>query len=108
MALKAAGMVKTAWLAWVFQLITHLPNFFKLVSRLVKDPRVSLGPKLLLAGTLLYVLLPTDFQPDFLVRLGRIDDLAVVLTGLKFFLQLCPREVLHEHLQAISSGRSDR
>jgi uncharacterized membrane protein YkvA (DUF1232 family) len=66
-------------------LITHLPSFFKLVLRLVKDRRVSFHAKLLFVGTLSYVLLPTDLLPDFLVDLGRIDDLAVVLTGLKFF-----------------------
>jgi uncharacterized membrane protein YkvA (DUF1232 family) len=86
-------------------LITRLPSFFKLVLRLVKGRRVSFHAKLLFVGTLSYVLLPTNLLPDFLVDLGRIDDLVVVLTGLKFFLQLCPTEVLHEHLQAISAGR---
>lgn len=87
-----------------FQLLTHLPSFFQLFSRLVKDPRVSLSPKLLLVGILGYVILPTDLLPDFVPGLGQLDDLMVIFLGLKLFLRLCPAEVVHEHVQAIAAG----
>lgn len=88
-----------------FQLLANLPKFVKLFSRLIRDERVALGPKLLVAAVLVYLILPTDFIPDFLVGLGQIDDLMVFLTGLKMFLRLCPADVVHEHLRAISVGR---
>ena len=105
MALKATGIVKQlGWLGF-FQLITHLPSFLNLFSRLIKDPRVSLTTKLLLVGSLVYVIVPTDILPDFLLGVGQMDDLAVVLAGSKFFLQLCPPEVVREHLRAIAAGQ---
>ena len=103
MARKATGIVKQLGWRGFFQLITHLPSFLKLFSRLIKDPRVSLNAKLLLAGSLVYVIVPTDILPDFLIGVGQMDDLAVILAGSKLFLQLCPPEVVQEHLRAISA-----
>ena len=105
MALKATGIVKQLGWRGFFQLITHLPSFLKLFSRLIKDPRVSLTTKLLLVGSLVYVIVPTDILPDFLLGVGQMDDLAVVLAGSKVFLQLCPPEVVREHLRAIAAGQ---
>ena len=101
---KVIGIVKQ--LGWIgfFKLLTHLPSFLKLFSRLVKDPRVALSPKLLLAATLAYVIILIDIFTDFLPGVD-LDDLAVMLAGLKFFLRLCPPEVVQEHLRAISEGR---
>gem|GEM_PF-3863093 len=45
------------------QLILHLSNFLKLFSRLFKDPRVSLAPKLVPLGVLNYLILPVDLLP---------------------------------------------
>ena len=105
MALNPTGIVRQLGWRGFFQLLTHLPSFVKLFSRLIKDPRVSASPKLIVVGILAYVILPTDLIPDFLVGLGQMDDLAVILGGLKLFLRLCPAEVVQEHLKAISAGR---
>jgi uncharacterized membrane protein YkvA (DUF1232 family) len=50
------------------------------------------------------LILPTDILPDFLIGVGQLDDLAVILGGLRLFLRLCPRDVVQEHLQAISAA----
>ena len=105
MAVKATGILGQLGWRLFFQLLTHLPSFLKLFSRLVKDSRVSLSPKLLLVGILTYVILPTDILPDFLFGVGQLDDLAVILGGLRLFLRLCPPQVVQEHLRAISAGR---
>jgi len=105
MALKPTGIIRHLGWRGFFQLLTHLPSFVKLFSRLIKDPRVSASPKLIVAGILAYVILPTDLLPDFLIGVGQLDDLAVILGGLKLFLRLCPPEVVQEHLTAISAGR---
>ncbi len=105
MAVKPTGIIRQIGWRKFFQLLVHLPRFYKLFSGLIKDPRVSAGPKLVVAGILAYVIVPTDLLPDFLIGIGQIDDLVVILAGLKLFLRLCPAEVVQEHLQAISAGR---
>lgn len=80
----------------------HLPNFLRLFWRLFKDPRVGLGPKLLIWGLLAYLLLPLDLLPDLVPGLGQIDDLIVTFVGLKIFVSLCPRQVVREHVHAIA------
>ena len=71
----------------------------------MKDSRVSLSPKLVVLGILAYVIVPTDFLPDFLIGIGQIDDFLVIVAGLKLFIKLCPPEVVQEHLKSISEGR---
>ena len=105
MAKNATGIVKQLGWRGFFQLIPHLPNFLKLFSRLIKDARVPLTSKLLLVGILAYVVLPADPVPDFLFGVGQLDDLAVILGGLRLFLRFCPPQVVREHLRAISAGR---
>ncbi len=103
MAVKPTGIIRQLGWRNFFQLLTHLPSFVKLFSRLIKDPRVAASPKLVIAGILGYVILPTDLIPDFLIGAGQLDDLAVILGGLKLFLKLCPSEVVQEHLKAIAA-----
>jgi uncharacterized membrane protein YkvA (DUF1232 family) len=105
MALKATGIVKQLGWRGFFQLITHLPSFLKLFSRLTKDARVPVTSKLILVGILAYVVLPADLVPDFLIGVGQLDDLAVILGGLRLFIRLCPPQIVQEHLRAISAGR---
>lgn len=101
MVTKPIGIIKRLGWRNFFQLLIHLPSFFKLFSRLIKDTRVSLGAKMVVAGVLAYVIAPADLLPDFLIGVGQLDDLAVVFCGLKLFLHLCPVAVVQEHLQAI-------
>ena len=105
MALRGASIVKQLGWRGFFQLLTHLPSFAKLFARLVKDPRVPASPKLVVAAILAYVILPTDLLPDFFIGVGQLDDLAVILVGLKVFLRLYPPDVVQEHLKMIAAGR---
>lgn len=105
MAFRSTATVKQLGWRNLFRLLFHLPSFLKLVWRLIEDQRVSVGAKLIIAAILSYVILPTDLLPDFLPGVGQMDDLAVILGGLKLFLRLCPREVVQEHLKALSNGR---
>ncbi len=89
----------------LLSLLYHLPNFLKLFWRLLKDPRVGLGPKLLLSLIAAYVFMPADILPDLVPVLGQLDDILVVFLGLKGFIRLCPREIVAEHVQAIAAGR---
>ena len=105
MRLSSLTLLRNLGLRRVVQLVTHLPSFVKLFSRLAKDSRVALGPKLLLAGILTYLIFPIDLLPDFLVGLGQVDDLLVLFLGLRLFLRLCPKAVVQEHVRAIAAAK---
>lgn len=72
-----------------------LTSRIKLVIRLLGDQRVSPLIKLLPIGSLLYFLVP-----DLVV--GPIDDVAVIWLGSYLFVELCPPEVVQEHLEALN------
>jgi len=83
-------------------MLWHLPSTAKLAWRLLQDRRVPLLGKFVFALALGYVVWPIDFIPDFaLPILGQIDDVAVLLAGLRFFLRQTPPEILEEHLAQI-------
>jgi len=91
----------TAW--QILRLLRHLPNFFKLYWRLFNDPRVPWRAKAILVAAVLYLISPFDLLPDFLLPLlGRLDDLAILLVGARWFISLCPPDVVQEHVKKIS------
>jgi len=75
----------------------------RLILRLLGDGRVPIWPKLIIPGTIAYVLSPIDLLSDPMLGLGQLDDIAVVLIGLKLFVELCPSEIVQEHLDNLSS-----
>lgn len=88
----------------LIQVITHLPQFIKLYTRLFMDPRVPLYLKGMLLLALIYLLTPVDLIPELLMPLlGTIDDVLVVFFALKLFLKKCPPDVLIEHVRAIDA-----
>jgi hypothetical protein len=65
---------------------------FKLIFRLMSDPRVSPLIKLLPIGTLAYLLIPD-------LILGPVDDAVVIWLGTFAFVELCPPDVVKEHIE---------
>ncbi|MDD2694428.1 MAG: hypothetical protein PHD58_00705 [Anaerolineales bacterium] len=78
---------------------TGLAERIKLVWRLLVDRRVNPLLKLLPVGSLVYLLVP-DIAP------GPVDDAAVIWLGAYLFVELCPPQVVQEHLNAIQQGAS--
>jgi uncharacterized membrane protein YkvA (DUF1232 family) len=77
----------------------------KLVARLMADKRVSIWPKLLPIGALIYVVSPIDLIPGGVIPIvGAVDDVAVLWFGVSFFIELCPPEVVKEHMSQLSSN----
>jgi uncharacterized membrane protein YkvA (DUF1232 family) len=105
MRLTPLGIVRNLGLRRLLRFLHHLPNFLKLFSRLISDPRVALRSKLIPLGILVYLIFPADLFPDVFPGFGQIDDLAVILVGLRVFLRLCPPEVVQQHVKAIAAGR---
>ena len=73
----------------------------KLTWRLLRDTRVPIWQKLIPPATLLYVISPIDFVPDAILGLGQLDDLSIILLGIWGFIQLCPQDVVQEHLERL-------
>jgi uncharacterized membrane protein YkvA (DUF1232 family) len=82
-----------------WKLIFKLPSLLKLVRKLLVDGRVPITAKLVFGLSVAYVLWPLDLLPDFALPLiGQIDDLTILLAGLKVLLNGAPSAVLEEHL----------
>ncbi len=79
-----------------------MPTYARLVWALARDSRVPTGQKLILAGIAGYLALPIDLIPDFFPVIGELDDLAVLLFGLDFFIRNAPQEVVEEHMARIA------
>jgi hypothetical protein len=70
----------------------------KLIMRLIGDSRVSPVLKLLPIGSLIYLIMPLDVP-------GPIDDALVIWLASYFFIELCPPDVVQEHLEALKATR---
>ena len=67
----------------------------KLIWRLLRDSRVNPLLKLLPVGSLLYFVIP-DLLP------GPIDDAFFLWLGAYLFIELCPPEVVQEHMNDLT------
>ncbi len=76
--------------------INNLTLRLKLITRLMMDSRINPLLKLLPIGALLYLLIPDAI-------LGPIDDALVIWLGFHFFVELCPQEIVDEHMDALTS-----
>ncbi len=74
--------------------LRNLTLQIKLIIRLLGDKRVSPFLKLLPVGAVVYLLNPVDIP-------GPIDDAAVLWLGTYMFVELCPEEVVKEHMAAL-------
>lgn len=79
------------------EIALFLPNFVILLKRLLSDPRVPRKSKLILGGTVLYLVSPIDVVPDFVPGLGQLDDVVVALLALHSILNRVDAEVVVEH-----------
>ncbi len=70
----------------------------KLILRLMGDSRVNPALKLLPIGSLIYLVLPFDIP-------GPFDDALVVWMASYFFIEMCPPDVVQEHLEALKATR---
>ncbi len=85
----AQGKIKEA--------VMLIPNYLKLIYRLIKDSRVMATEKAMLVATAVYVVSPLDFLPDVIPFIGQIDDILLVALILQRFMNSIDRHVLYEH-----------
>jgi hypothetical protein len=69
----------------------------KLILRLMGDKRVNPMLKLLPIGSLVYLIVPLDFLP-----VNPVDDALVIWLGGFLFIELCPPDVVQEHMASLN------
>ncbi len=75
----------------------QLPQFLLMLWGLVRDPRVAMMDKVLLAGAIAYIVTPMDWIPDFIPFLGEVDDVYLLVLALRRLLENAGRKVLLSH-----------
>src|ERR1700754_4076034 len=79
------------------ELLLFVPNLMKLLYDLLRDPRVSQADKAILAGVIMYVIVPIDVIPDFVPFVGMIDDSYLIAISLLRLLNRADRQVVLDH-----------
>ena len=73
-----------------------LGNLVKMVYRLMRDSRVSFLEKMAFLLLIAYVLFPFDFVPDIFPVAGQLDDLILLLVGIRRLLSSAGTGILTE------------
>lgn len=81
----------------ISRLLRQLPNLFRLVFDLMRDPRVPGLDRALFALIVAYVLSPFDLVPDWLGVFGLTDDFYLVGLGLKRLVNAAGPDLLLEY-----------
>ena len=74
-----------------------LPNLAKLVSRLLRDPRVPRRSKVVLGLAALYVASPIDLIPDVIPVVGWADDVIILVFAIDKLIERAGPELVNEH-----------
>src|SRR5512143_310611 len=76
----------------------------KLILRLIGDKRVSPWLKIIPVAGVAYLISPLDIIPDIMLPfVGELDDAAILWLTNYLFIELCPPEIVQEHVKALST-----
>lgn len=78
-------------------LLMFVPNMVLLCGRLLTDPRVPRTEKALVAGAIIYALIPLDLIPDMIPFVGQVDDAYLIAMTLLRLTDRTDPSVLREH-----------
>ena len=81
-----------------------LPNVVKLLTRLMRDRRVSMRRKAFIGAVLVYVISPIDLIPDFVIGIGRLDDLVLVSLAVDHLMSGTDEAIVREHWDGTEDG----
>ena len=88
----------------IISFVFHLPNFIRLFSRLLADPRVPAHLKLICYGAVIYLIFPIDLVRDLpFIQIGYIDDAIILIFAFRKLLRESPSDVVQELFDNISS-----
>lgn len=78
-------------------LVMFIPNMVLLCGRLLTDSRVPRTEKALVAGAIIYALIPLDLIPDMIPFVGQVDDAYLIALTLLRLVDRTEPKVLREH-----------
>lgn len=78
-------------------LLLFIPNMLLLCARLLTDSRVPATERALVAGAIVYFIIPFDLIPDMLPFVGQIDDTYLIALTLLRLMERSDPEVVREH-----------
>jgi uncharacterized membrane protein YkvA (DUF1232 family) len=81
-----------------------LPNVVKLLSRMLRDRRVPMRRKVLIGAVLAYVISPVDLIPDFVVGIGRLDDLVLVSLAIDHIMSGADEDIVRMYWDGTEDG----
>lgn len=79
------------------ELLLFVPNLLGLLLGLLRDARVSKSDKAILAGIIMYVIVPLDVIPDFIPFIGQVDDAYLLAISILRLLNRADRRVVLDH-----------
>src|ERR1044072_71539 len=85
------------------ELLLFIPNLMKMLDALLRDPRVSQADKAIVAGVIIYVIVPIDVIPDFIPFIGQVDDAYLVAISLLRLLNRTDRNVIEDRSEEHTS-----
>lgn len=75
-----------------------LPNLAKLLTRLMRDPRVPTRPKIAVGGVLVYLVSPVDLIPEMVMPvIGQVDDILLISFALDRLVKAAGPSITAEH-----------
>src|SRR2546428_14140629 len=81
----------------VKNLLMFVPNMVLLGARLLTDPRVPRTEKALVAGAIIYAIIPFDLIPDMIPFVGQVDDVYLISLTLLRLMERTDPKVVREH-----------
>ena len=84
--------------------ILLLPNMVKLLMRLMRDRRVSMRSKAFIGAVVVYVISPVDLIPDFVIGIGRLDDVVLVSLAIDHLMSGADEAIVREHWDGTEDG----
>ena len=78
-------------------LLLFIPNMLLLCARLLTDPRVPATERALLAGAIVYAIIPFDLIPDMIPFVGQVDDAYLIALTLLRLMERTDPKVVREH-----------
>lgn len=88
-ALQARSRVKN--------LLLIIPNLLLLCGRLLTDSRVPTAERAMVAGAIVYAIVPFDLIPDMLPFVGQIDDVYLIALTLLRLMERTDPKIVREH-----------
>lgn len=82
--------------------LSEIVSRLKLIGRLMADRRVSFWLKLVPLGALAYLFWPIDAISG-IPFVAALDDTAILWLGSYLFVELCPPDVVQEHIKVLRS-----